>query len=294
MKSIRLHERFVEDILSSDDAGFIKRVLNQVFSEFLGSANRKNDHRYRNIENAWIRYVSRGNTAYRIIYLTAGNEMTFYRCGEHSIEDALAAPNTNDQTVLAVEIDRGAVEEMTKPLSILANDKPPYIYAALLGRRLIPNKSVYLVSPYISPDTLARGTRLGQTLDSIVGDGAEVVIITAAEEVEKFRIAQNDLKARKIELVFLPKLHSKIYLFITDSTHSHATASVASLGIIGSSNLTNRGVAVTPADGNLETNYTVSPSSIPELEEVVLNFYCRGKDYRTTAKTFSKGTRLKR
>ncbi|QQP99555.1 hypothetical protein [Lysobacter enzymogenes] len=282
MKSVLLHRQFVNDLLGNGDAHFAKKIFGHVYAEAEGIANNKDDHRYHGIDNAWIRYASRGRTAYRIIYVVRSGRLIFYRCGQHSVEDSVVDPRLESDDLVELEVIEDEVENMTKPLSILSTNRQPYIYSALLGRRLIPNKSVYLVSPFIDPTILARGHRLGQTLDSIRGDGSEVIVITCADQVAQFGNLHKDLAARGIELVFLPKLHSKIYLFLTDTDRQHITAATPSLGIIGSSNLTAMGIPATPDAGNLETNYSVASSSIKDLENVVIEFYSRARDYRTT------------
>ncbi|MGV8922345.1 MAG: hypothetical protein ACOH1L_03205 [Thermomonas sp.] len=282
MKSVLLHRLFVEDLLGNGDASFAKRILGHVFAEADGSANKKDDHRFQGVNNAWIRYASRGRTAFRIIYILKDGRVVFYRCGVHSVEDDVTEPLLDTDELVELEVNEDEIENMTRPLSILSSHRPPFIYSALLGRRLIPNKAVYLVSPYIDPTILVRGSRIGQTLDSIKGDGADVIVITCADQVAQFGELHKDLAARGIELVFLPRLHSKIYLFMTDTDRPHATSKTPSLGIIGSSNLTAMGIPTTQDTGNLETNYSVAPSSITELENTVVDFYYRSKDYRTT------------
>lgn len=288
MKSVLMHRQFVDDLLGNSDAHFAKKIFSHVYAEVDGSANKKDDHRYHGIDDAWIRYASRGRTAYRIIYIVRSGRLIFYRCGQHSVEDEVTEPRFDNDDLVELEVMEDEVENMTKPLSILSSHRQPYVYSALLGRRLIPNKCVYLVSPYIDPTILARGSRIGQTLDSIKGDGAEVVVITCAEQVKQFGSLHKDLDARGIELVFLPRLHSKIYLFLTDTDRPHASAATPSLGIIGSSNLTAMGLPSTPDEGNIETNYAVASSSIKELENVVIDFYYKASDYRTTLVNVNK------
>lgn len=290
MQKIKLHQDFVSDLLSHGDASFAKRIIKHLLEESIGTVNISNDHRYRDIPNAWIRYVSRGRTAYRIIYIRDSEGIMFYRCGSHSVEDRLEPPMSSSESgnELVLEFDNKDIESMTKPLSIVTNHKVPLIYSALMGRKLIPNKAVYLVSPFIDPDVVARGNRLGQVLDSIQRGGTEIIVITAAEKVGVYETLWKDLKNRNIELVFLPKLHSKVYLFVTDTSVAHETSKVPSLGIIGSSNLTKPGIATEPTKGNMESNYTVHESSIDQLEKLVIEYYFKSMDYLSAKKALRK------
>ena len=56
---------FLRDLMEHNDAHFAARVLSKVIGsggEFEADAD---DHRYKGIDGAWIRYVSRQTTAYR-------------------------------------------------------------------------------------------------------------------------------------------------------------------------------------------------------------------------------------
>ena len=282
MHSIILHKEFINDLSSSNDAAFVSRIMTQVFDEMNASGNQRNDHRYKGIPNAWIRYASRGKTQFRIIYLIRGNEMIFYRCGPHSVEDRLNEPTIMADELTEISLDKNEVETMVMPETFLFNHKQKIVYSAIVGRKNIPNKCVYIVSPFIDPKTLQRGHRIGETLDHIRQDGAEVYIITAAEEIGNYTKLQSDLRMREIEFTFVPKLHSKIYLFITNDSYNHITSDVPSLGILGSSNLTLPGISQQVGLGNIETNFTVPESSIEELEDIVMELYSKSSDYQQT------------
>ena len=283
MNRLRLHRLFVEDLLGHGDASFPKRVLKHIFDEFSGVSNSMNDHRYHGVPDAWIRYLSRGNTAYRIIYINDGGERIFFRCGNHDVEDEVQPPG-DLASVVEIEVVDDEIEEMTGPLTFLSNHRRPLLYGALLRRRLIPNKSVYLISPYIDPTMLYRGSRVGKVLDAICADGADVKVISSAERVWEFERLWKDLEARGIEMVFLERLHAKIYLFVTDHDHYHHLSTTASLGVVGSSNLTKKGISDEMTKGNLETNYSVAESNIAGLEEIAQEYYFQALEFRRAAK----------
>jgi len=283
MNRVYIYKKFFDDIIGHGDATFARRIVSCIRDEVAGSANVANDHRYEGIENAWIRYVSRGQTGYRIIYIKDDGNTLFYRCGSHDVEDRLRGPSDNDD-VVALDILDDEKGEMTKPLTILSNHETPLLYGAILNRKLIPNKNVYLISPFIDEDLLYRGTRMGGVLDAMVRDGAEVVIITSTNNLIKFEKLWRDLEARRVEVMFLRELHSKIYLFITNSDYDHDTANTPSLGIVGSSNLTKYGVSEELHKGNYETNYSVAEQSIDDLERTAMKYYMQSLDYRRAKK----------
>lgn len=278
-KTIRVYKSFIEDIVSHGDASFAKRVVGHLNDVFEGNENKSNDHRYNGIDNAWIRYLSRGKTAYRLIYLKQGGYDVFYRCGSHSVEDNLAVP-TDTNEVVNLELSSEKSAEDTVSQTIYTNHKAPIILSAFTGRSLIPHKEVFLISPFIDPTILYRGSKVGQVLDKMKSDGTDIKIVTSLDSLDKFDEIWQNLDARNIELAFLPKLHSKIYLFMTNEYHHHHLSSRPSLGIIGSSNLTKRGIAEKLGDGNYETNYSVSDKSIEKLYDLAIDHYARAIDFR--------------
>ena len=286
MSKVYLHKSFLDDIASSKDASFVRRVFLILVAELRGKPNQSNDHRYQGINNAWIRYISGGKTAFRLIYIKDGASIIYYRCGAHSIEENLAAPDLDSQNLTDLELDDVEIEEMTLPKTFLTNHSQKLTLTALVGRRLIPNKEAWIVSPVLSEEFLRRGAILGRLLDSLVGDGTAVTVITALDQVKAYQKICVDLAARNIDVYFVPRLHSKIYLFITDDTVEHQTAGTPSLGVIGSSNLTSSGIAKVRGYGNMETNYSVPSESISELTDLVYNYFSDGLDYQKATKQF--------
>ena len=286
MSKVLLHKSFLEDVAESKDAKLVHRAFLSVVSELRGAPKNSKDHRYKGIGGAWIRHLSGGKTAFRLIYIRDGANTIFYRCGQHSIEDNLNEPDLSPELITELELDETDFEEMTLPKTFLSNHTQKLTLTALVGRRLIPNKEVWIVSPFLSEEILRRGSTLGRVLDSIATDGTSVTVITALDQVSSYGRITTDLSTRNIDVVFVPDLHSKIYLFLTDETNTHKTAQTPSLGIIGSSNLTNSGVAAERGRGNMETNYTVPTESIPELTDLVHNYYIYGLDYPRAAKRF--------
>lgn len=288
MGQFYFHRQFITDLETCKDKNLFVRVVLCVLDELKGSPNNTNDHRFEGIPGAWIRYVTRGRTGYRIIYLRDGSSVIFYRCGEHSVEDKTTPPDPSEELGPAIDLDETDVEEMTLPNTFLANHSQKMTLTALVGRRLIPNKAAWLVAPYLSQKLLSRTAPLGMTLDTIVRERRRVAVITQAEQVDEYEDLYKDLAARDIELLFVPGLHSKIYLFLTDESYPHRSSSVPSLGIVGSANLTTWGIAANRGLGNQETNYTVPIESIPELTDIVENFYIHGIEFYRAKKQYSK------
>src|SRR4051812_43593318 len=87
---------FLNDLREAEDARFVRQVLNHTIAPDGTFRPDKDDHRYEGIEDAWIRYVSRGRTAYRVIFIRKGTSVFLYRAGLHSIEEKVAQPSALD------------------------------------------------------------------------------------------------------------------------------------------------------------------------------------------------------
>jgi hypothetical protein len=83
---------FIGDLQDHADANFAKRVLQKTLLRNGGFREDADDHRYTGVDDAWIRYVSRGSSAYRVLYIRSGTNIYLCRAGEHAVEDRFAEP----------------------------------------------------------------------------------------------------------------------------------------------------------------------------------------------------------
>lgn len=267
--------RFIADLQTENDANFARRVLIKLFDRDGAFRPDTNDHRYKGIPDAWIRYVSQGRSAFRVIYVRTGDEVLLYRCGPHSVEDHLSAPSAAD---IVIKVDpREIVEVMPKPASkeaaaqngrLISNLRTPALYHLVLSRRLIPHKEVILVSPFISQSLLWRTARLGRLLDDWVADGTKVTLITRPPPSDDHRLYE-DLETRGIPTLFHEKLHSKLYMFQVDQKRVKYDRKQEDLLVLGSANLTESGFGATRESGNDELSYELPRSDLGDLETYV-------------------------
>ena len=80
---------------------------------------------FKSLNNAWIKKIGRGE---RIIYLKKDNDIIFYRCGRHEIEDVVGrTSNSNLLTeineITNIDIIDEYFVEMVSPNTFLKNDK---------------------------------------------------------------------------------------------------------------------------------------------------------------------------
>lgn len=264
---VTLHTNFVGDLIDIGDAKVASRVLRKLFDksgQFIVQA--KDDHRYHGIKDAWIRYISQGGPAFRVIYTKSGDDVLLYRVGPHAIEDNLAAPGGEighavvaDAVLMAMRAAPGnqvTVAEMSLAHATIEEDVPPpaieppkgrrlfhnhadrFLYGNLLGRRFLPHRDVYLMSPYLSMDLLRPTHQFGQMLDDLVEGGATVWLISRppkAAEIGQFE----QLSARKINVFFCEDVHAKVYAFILNRDDlKYDQKAHKDLIVVGSANLT--------------------------------------------------------
>lgn len=267
---VHLTQDFIRDIQGEQDANFAKRVFRKIFDED-GSFRRDiNDHRYHGLDDAWIRYVSQGGSAFRVIYLRKGADVYIYRAGPHSVEDNLKAPTQLEADIVAAEaLDASATLDRSGGDSdlgrLLCSLRTPYLSQMVLGRRLIPHSEVVLISPFLSLSLLTRTARLGRMLDIMIEDGSAVTLLTrppVMAEVPAFK----DLEARGVALLFHQRLHAKLYMFFVDQKRVGHGRSYDDLIILGSANLTESGFSAERDAGNEELSYEVPSSERPHLE----------------------------
>ena len=277
--------RFIADLQSVEDGGFARRVLQRTLSDEGGWTDRREDHRYNGIDNAWIRYVSRGTSEYRVIYIRLGENIFLYRAGRHSVEDRLAAPRSRDYAgAVPVDGDGDEVETVRQaidvaeggesaPTRFLRSRPDAEIHRRLVGRRNLPHKEIWLVSPVVDPALLSPTAGLGGVLAAQVEDGARVLVVTSLPPDRNIAWME-DLEARRMAVFVHPRLHTKLYCFVFDEERRFVRgvpedASATSLIVVGSADLTTQGVGGAEG-GDVDEELCYSP---PEEELAFVEGY---------------------
>ena len=281
--AVHLMPRFIADLQRVQDGGFARRVLTKTLSREGAWTHHGNDHRYNGIDNAWIRYVSQRNAAYRVIYIRLGEDIYLYRAGPHSVEDRLATPRSIDfSEAVPVNGDADEVEAARKaidaaecgesaPTRFLRRRPDAEIHHRLVGRRNLPHKEIWLVSPVVDPAVLSPTASLGGVLSAQVEDGAKVSVVTTLPIDGDIAWMEN-LAARHMEVFVHPRLNTKLYCFEFDEDRRFARgvpedANAASLIMVGSSDLTAQGVGAAEG-GDVVEELCYSPLA-DELDFVV-------------------------
>src|SRR3569833_2402183 len=137
-----LCREFVRDLIEHNDANFASRVLSKIIGPDGGFEADADDHRFRGIEDGWIRYVSRQNTAYRAIFLRRGEDVYWYRAGSHSIENRLQAPQDLFGAVAIGETPAGLDALMShRNPRYLKTSEPRLLREVIASRVLVPQRN---------------------------------------------------------------------------------------------------------------------------------------------------------
>ena len=288
---------FIADLQGHADAHFARRVLQKTLRSDGSFRLDADDHRYEGIEGAWIRYVSRRRSAYRVIYLRVRDNIYLFRAGGHSIENRLTAPlvgsldaaiplrDTGPEVALTVatiqerEISQISVSSIKR---FKRNMPTPQINREILSRRNLPHKDIWLVAPFIDADLFIPTATFGKLLLDQVEDGASVVLITAPPKDKNIDWMEK-LAERQVSIFVYPKLHTKLYCFVFDEDRRYEKGlrygdHYSSLLLIGSANLTSAGMAMGTGNYNEELCYMVPGDEMDYVESYVTELMLHGYD----------------
>ncbi len=303
---------FIADLQDHGDANFARRVLKKTLRSDGTFRQDAHDHRYEGIDGAWIRYVSRGRSAYRVIYLRIGENIYLFRAGEHSIEKRLITPaarsfesavsvTESKQKVAAAYAESRAGEitqESARRINRFKRNVPtPQINREILSRRNLPHKDIWLVAPFINADLFTPTASFGKLLLDQVEDGASVVLITAPPKDKNIEWMER-LAERHISIFVYPRIHTKLYCFVFDEKRRYEQGLrygdyYSSLILLGSANLTSAGMAMGRGRFNEELCYVVPEDEIGFIESYVTELMLRGYELPDVRAFLARGQQQK-
>ena len=293
---LRLMPEFIADLQEGRDAHFARHVLRKTITVDGRFRDDPDDHRYHGVKDAWVRYVTRGHSAWRVIFLRRGDAVYLFRAGKHAVENQLSKPRESsiDGATEVASADEASAKLASGPTSSTVRVAErglrllrtvPYreIQQAILARRNLPHRDVCFVAPWVNPDLMWPTAPLGQLLVDQADDGASVTVITGVPPDQNIEWMTR-LNECGVGVVVYPRLHSKLYAFILDERRRyqhglpHADA-LKSLVLVGSANLTHRGLGFGSAPCNEEICYTVPEESIGDVESYVTGLMLDGYDF---------------
>jgi len=301
---------FIADLQEHDDAHFARRVLQKTIRPDGSFRADSDDHPYQGIEDAWIRYVSRKRTAYRVIFLRKGENVYLFRAGEHSVEDCLNRPTDGAIMEAAIPVEDGQAEvaailaamptqQQQSAVAVSAasrfkrNLPNQQIHHEIFSRRNLPHKDIWLVAPMVDGDLFAPTKPFGKLLLDQVEDGANVVLITAPPKDRNIGWMEK-LAERNISIFVYPRLHSKLYCFVFDDNRRYEPGLLegehySSLILVGSSNLTAVGMAFGNQKLNEELCYSVPENEIGFVEDYVAELMTHGYELPDVRRFMARG-----
>ncbi len=306
--SVFLLPEFIADLQDHNDPHFARRVLQKTIRPDGTFREDSDDHPYRGIRNAWIRYVSRRRTAYRVIFLRHGSDTYLFRAGEHSVEDRLAAPR-DGAVHLALPVSE-AGPSLAAVRSSLRNQERPQVVdppanrfkrnlpfeqirREIFARRNLPHRDIWLVAPFVSDGLFAPTAQFGKLLIDQVEDGASVALFTAPPKDQNIQWMEK-LDERGVNIFVYPRLHTKLYCFVFDENRRyepglHDGNRYSSLILVGSANLTLAGMALGESPCNEELCYTVREDELGFVEEYVAELMMHGYELRDVRRFLARG-----
>lgn len=299
---------FVRDLQSHANPHFARRVLQKTLRHNGAFRRDFDDHRYEGIDNAWIRYVSRGRTAYRVIYLRFAEDVYLFRAGEHHLEDHLLAPDVRsinlalsvteareDRTTAGPTIRKQTIPGATSSSihRFLRNAPQTQINREIFARRNLPHRDIWLVAPFIDPDLFLPTAALGKLLLHQVEDGASVTIVTSPPKDKKIEWMER-LGERNVGIFVYPRLHTKLYCFLFDENRRYELGlqggdRYSSLILLGSANLTKPGMALGTERHNEELCYVVSEDAMDYVETYVAELMTNGYELPDVRRLLARG-----
>lgn len=275
---------FIRDLAEHGDPNFASRVLSKVVNANGGFEPDADDHRFQGADGAWIRYVSRQNTAYRAIFVRRGQDIYWYRAGGHSVEDRLRIPEHLDVAATVSDPPAGldALTEHRHP-HYTKSTHARFLREVLATRVLVAHRNITLVSPTISME-LANPTELvGRLVASVLEFSGTVTTITrppTTRTLNNYRW----LASRGVDLLIHPRLNARLIYFEVDHAQLHPDLShYRSMAVVGSAELTQRGLNINIADAEPEEElcYEIEESDLDGAYEFIMHLNDNTTDLET-------------
>lgn len=252
--TVYLCAQFIRDLIDHGAPGFAARALAKTVGAGAAAVGDGNDHRFDGIDDAWIRYISAGVTAYRAIYIRRDGNTYWYRAGSHHVENHVAVPSAE---MLAAAMEVGAANhglpaiEPSDGSPFLKSTEHRYLRRMIAERLLIPHKSVTIVTPRLSLDLYSSTGLIGRLIDRTSQCGGYMTVITqppAPEERGMYRkISAN------VDLLVHEQVNARFISFDVDKDQLRAElSSTRSVCVLGSAEISERGIGRDGAEAEFE------------------------------------------
>ncbi len=247
-------KRFLQDLKKIKDIKIYHALFSKLFQEDGNFVKHRDDHRFKNIDDGWIRRLTAGKTAYRLIYIFKGDNIFLFRIGNHDVEDNLvfdanlesSIPVSDDFLTTTTKSNFEKIQNYSYiDASYLLYTKYEKKYSnEFLSIYQGSYKRIVLVSPFISDAMLTQQHQFGRFLEKQISfEDTEVEIITAMVKDSKRLSFFKFLESKDIKFYFHNNLHAKLFYFELDIEKTGNFKKIPdSTFIMGSANLTNEGL----------------------------------------------------
>jgi hypothetical protein len=281
--TVHFTKEFLCDLREAKDVRFVDKVLSRTIGDDGSFAADRDDHRYDGIKDGWIRYVTQGKTAYRVIFIRNGSDVYLYRAGGHSIEDRLPPPIdfTGAIPIQAPPAARAAAPAfMIDHSCLLKTCEAKYFSRHIESMYHVRHYEICIVSPFVDLGLLASQHAFGRFLDRAIEEGTTVSLVTASDGNEDKLDEYQKLEERDINCYFFSGLHAKLYLFDVDlASRQRWQKGIESHAILGSSNLTGPGFGFGDSPSNEELNCRIPATLFDEARTFVYRLMQKADDY---------------
>lgn len=278
---------FIRDLAEHPEPNFAAKVMAKVCDAQGEFQPAKDDHEYKGIEGGYIRYISQRPNYYRAIYIRRGADIFWYRAGRHEVEDRLAPPPS---PIAGTAI--GAAPEGVDAMAVHRHPRytksmrPRFLREVIAARTLVPHRQLILVSPRLTPTTMAPPGLTGRLIDRAIEFGAQVTVITRPPRDAEIG-AYRWLAARGVDLLLHERLNARLYYFEVDAARLDTEmTNVRSVAIVGSAELTERSLNHQLPEGQTadeELSYEIAEDDVDGAMEFCLELTGEAVDLTTHA-----------
>lgn len=262
--TINILPEFIEDLKSLDNIKTLGRVLDKLFDDKFEFKRDKDDHRYNGVQDAWIRDISKGSTAYRSIYIRKGESVYLYRTGTKKIEENLVQPNL-DGTIFGLQDFKvevtSYINQSFESGKLLRSPEPQELSKEIFKFIHIPLREMWIVSPVISREMFDNTNIFGKFINKVLENNAIVTVVTRPPSHEDIKFFDKLEEEKEIIVLYNKTLHAKLWYFSIDTNviiPSNIESGYTNTAILGSADLTMNGLGLNnsnPENNNIELCY---------------------------------------
>ena len=251
---VHFTKNIINDLKKNNNLKIFQRFFDKVFDSKGSWKNfDKDDHQFKGQKNSWIRYLSK-SAGYRLIYTKKDGDIFLLRVGEHDKAERKFNSNINFSESIEVSENYNFVVDNNSSYNFINDGNLNFNHFTTggFGSTLYSNEfrrvffgtyqNIYIIAPFMNDHLFVNGA-FGQFLRKQMVNDANVTIITQyIYDMERLKFFKN-LEDKGIEINFLDRLHTKLYIFeLNFELSEKSTFNPRDTFILGSANFTEKGL----------------------------------------------------